>query len=207
LRGIRGRETRLAPRMCGRQTCDRRTTSPGAFKQPRGSASALAKRSVICADFRCAPTSTWPSRALSHDDIKLSGVAFRPGQDCGLLRRRDPTHAGVCCTVQVESSRLHCSGTNVLSKEGTFCFRPALVNNGGSFHMIRFFRACVNFFRYNSRPICRTIASSTLTGSGVDSGRRCVLRRGFLAPLPDARALAQILAKRWASLTPQPASA
>jgi hypothetical protein len=32
--------------------------------------------------------------------------------------------------VQVESSRLHCSGTNVLSKEGTFCFRPALVNNG-----------------------------------------------------------------------------
>src|ERR1019366_3575415 len=37
--------------------------------------------------------------------------------------------------------------------------------------------------------------------TGWDSGRRCVLRRGFLAPLPDARALAQILAKRWASLT------
>jgi hypothetical protein len=126
----------------------------------------LCEAICICADFRCEPTSAWPSRALSHDDIKLSGVAFRPGQDCGLLRRRDPTHAGVCCTVQVESSRLHCSGTNVLSKEGTFCFRPALVNNGGSFHMIRFFRACVNFFRYNSRPICRTIASSTLTGPG-----------------------------------------
>jgi hypothetical protein len=32
-------------------TCDRRTTSPGAFKQLRGSSFAFAKRSVICAEF------------------------------------------------------------------------------------------------------------------------------------------------------------
>jgi hypothetical protein len=47
----------------------------------------------------------------------------------------------------VESSLLHCSGIDELSKEGTFCFRPALVNNSGSIRTIRFFRAGVNYFR------------------------------------------------------------
>jgi len=32
-------------------------------------------------------------------------------------------------------------------KKVAFCFRPALVNNCGSIRTIRFFRACVNYFR------------------------------------------------------------
>jgi hypothetical protein len=35
---------------------------------------------------------------------------------------------------------------NALSKEGTFRFRPALMNNGGSSQMSRFFRALSIFF-------------------------------------------------------------
>ena len=89
----------------------------------------------------------WPSRALSHDDIKLSAAAFRPGRLFRLSRHRDPAPVGVCHTVPVESSLLHCSGIDELSKEGTFCFRPALVNNSGSTRTIRFFRAGVNSFR------------------------------------------------------------
>ena len=89
----------------------------------------------------------WPSRALSHDDIKLSAAAFRPGRLFRLSRHRDPAPVGVCHTVPVESSLLHCSGIDELSKEGTFCFRPALVNNSGSIRTIRFFRADVNYFR------------------------------------------------------------
>jgi hypothetical protein len=89
----------------------------------------------------------WPSRALSHDDIKLSAAAFRPGRLFRLSRHRDPAPVGVCHTVPVESSLLHCSGIDELSKEGTFCFRPALVNNSGSIRTIRFFRAGVNYFR------------------------------------------------------------
>ena len=66
---------------------------------------------------------------------------------------------GVYQIVQVESSLLHYRGTDELPKEGTFCFRPALVHNGGSIRMIRFLRACVNFIRYilrrRSRPNAR----------------------------------------------------
>ena len=146
---------RFAPRTCGKQTCDRRTVSPGAFKQLRGSSFAFAKRSVIYADSRCELASAWPSRALSHDDITLSAAAFWPGRRFRLSRHRDPAPAGVCHIVPVESSLLHCSGIDELPKEGTFCFQPALVNNGGSIRMICFFRACVNFFRYILRPRCR----------------------------------------------------
>jgi hypothetical protein len=121
--------------------------SPGAFKQRRGSSFGFAKRSVIYADCRCELTSAWPSRALSYHDIILSAAVFRPSRHCRLLHRRDPAHAGVCCTFPVESSLLHCCGTDVLPKEGTFHFRPALVNNGGSFQMIRFLRKNVNFIR------------------------------------------------------------
>ena len=95
----------------------------------------------------CELTSTWPSRALSHDDIKLSAAAFRPGRLFRLSRHRDPAPVGVCHTVPVELSLLHCSGIDELSKEGTFGFRPALVNNSGSTRTIRFFRAGVNSFR------------------------------------------------------------
>jgi len=78
-------------------------------------------------------------------------------------RHRDPAPVGVCHTVPVESSLLHRIGTDELSKEGTFRFRQALVNNGGSIVMLRFFRACVNFFRTILQPICRTRASAALS--------------------------------------------
>src|SRR5437016_11055812 len=63
-----------------------------------------------------------------------------------LSRHRDPAPVGVRHTVPVESYLLHCSGIDELSKEGTFCFRPALVNNDGSMRMIHSFRAYVKFF-------------------------------------------------------------
>ena len=114
---------------------------------------------AICdyADCLCELTPAWPSRALSQDDIKLSAAAFRPGRHFRLSRHRDPA-VGVCHTVPVESSLLHCSGIDELSKEGTFCFRPALVNNSGSIRTIRFFRACVNYFRdiFRRRTIGRS---------------------------------------------------
>lgn len=91
-------------------------------------------------------TTAWPSRVLPHDEFKLPATVFWPTRHCGLPLRRDPAHDGVCCTSPVESSLLHCSGTNELQKEGTFHFQPALVNIGGSITMLRYFRACVNFF-------------------------------------------------------------
>lgn len=68
--------------------------------------------------------SAWPSRAFSHEHIKLSASAFRSGRHFRLSRRRDPAGVGVSHTVQVESLLLHCSGLDELSNEGTFCFRP-----------------------------------------------------------------------------------
>jgi hypothetical protein len=138
------------------------------------------KRSVIYADSRCELTSTWPSRALSHVDVTLSAVAFRPGRHSWLSRHRDPAPVGVSYTVPVESSLLHCIGTDELSQEGTFRFRPALVNNGRSILIFRFFRACVNFFRFILRPGCRPRASSTQTESGgIRRGGRCAHRCPF----------------------------
>ena len=116
---------------------------------------------AICdyADCLCDLTPAWPSRALSQDDIDLSAATFRPGRHFRLSRHRDPAPVGVYQIVQVESSLLHYRGTDELPKEGTFCFRPALVNNGGSIRMIRFLCACVNFIRYilrrRSRPNAR----------------------------------------------------
>src|SRR2546423_14914953 len=83
----------------------------------------FAKRSVICADFMCELTSAWPSRALSRDDINLLAAASRPGRLFRPSRHRDPAPVGVCHTVPVESSLLHCSGTDEVPKEGTFRFR------------------------------------------------------------------------------------
>ncbi len=135
------------------------------------------KRSVIYSDSRYGLTSAWPSRALSNVDITLSAVAFRPGRHSWLSRHRDPAPVGVSCTVPVESSLLHWIGTDELSKEGTFRFRPTLANNGRSIPIFRFFRACVNFFRYILRPRCRPKTSSTLTEpGGIPRGRRGVLR-------------------------------
>src|ERR1700730_13779235 len=108
-------------------------------------------------------TSARPSRALSHVDIASSAVAFRPGRHSWLSRHRDPAPVGVSCTVPVESSLLHCIGTDELSKEGTFRFRPALANNGGSILLFPLFSASVNFFRYILRPRCRSKTPSTLT--------------------------------------------
>src|ERR1700730_1691432 len=93
-------------RMFGKQECDRRTMSPGALKQLRGSASPLAKRSVIYADSMCKIEYAWPSRALSHDDIKLSAAAFRPGRLFRLSRHRDPAPARGACTVYLSASVL-----------------------------------------------------------------------------------------------------
>ncbi len=105
---------------------------------------------AICdyADCLCRLTSPWPSRALAHDDIKL--YRWRRFSSAGIL--------GFCTTV---TPRL--SGSITLSrwnhrfsisvepmscrKKVAFCFRPALVNNCGSIRTIRFFRACVNYFR------------------------------------------------------------
>src|ERR1700730_15747625 len=75
-------------------------------------------------------TSAWPSRALSHDDTKLSAAAFRPGRHVRLSRHRDPAPVGVCHIVPVESSLLRCSRIDELSKEGTFRFRRA--RHGGA---------------------------------------------------------------------------
>jgi hypothetical protein len=61
-------------------------------------------------------TSARPSRALSHDDITLSAVAFRSNRYCRLSRHRDPARVGVSCIVLVESSLLPCNGTDELSK-------------------------------------------------------------------------------------------
>ena len=72
---------------------------------------------------------------------------FSPAGIFRLPHHRDPALIGVRYTVPVESSLLHFSGIDELSKEGTFCFRPALVNNSGSIRTIRFFRAGVNYFR------------------------------------------------------------
>ena len=126
----------------------------------------LPKRSVIYADSQYELTSAWPSRALSHVDIRLSAVAFWPGRRFRLSRRRDPAPVGVSCTVQVESSLLLCTGIDESPKEGTFCFRPAPVNSGGSIIMFRYFRAYVNFFPFILRPRCRPRASAILTEPG-----------------------------------------
>jgi hypothetical protein len=144
--GLTRRIAAICPRRAA-NTYNKRTMSPGAFKQRRGSGFGFAKRSVIYADSRCELTFAWPSRALSYHDIILSAAVFRPSRHYGLSHRRDPAHAGVCCTFPVESSLLHCCGTDVLPKEGTFHFRPALVSNCGSFQMIRFLRKNVNFIR------------------------------------------------------------
>ena len=85
----------------------------------------------------------------------MSAATFRAGRHFRLSRHRDPAPVRVYHIVQVESSLLHFSGTDELPKESTFCFRPALVNNGGSIRTIRFFHTCVNF--YSRR--CRTNAS------------------------------------------------
>jgi hypothetical protein len=85
--------------------------------------------------------------ALSHVNIKLSAVAFRPGRHSWLARHRDPALVGVSYAVPVGSSFLHALELNELSKEGTFRFRPALMINGGSIQMLRFFRALSIFFR------------------------------------------------------------
>ena len=61
----------------------------------------VAKRSVIYADSMRKIEYAWPSRALSHDDIKLSAAAFRPGRLFRLSRHRDPASVGVCHTVPV----------------------------------------------------------------------------------------------------------
>ncbi len=100
-------------------------------------------------------TSAWPSRALSHVDIRLSAAAFRFDRHFCPSRHRDPEPVGVNQTVPVESSLLHCIGIDELAKEGTFRFRPALVITGGSILMFPYFRAGVNFFRYILRPFCR----------------------------------------------------
>ena len=112
---------------------------------------------AICdyADCLCELAPAWPSRALSQEDIKLWAVTFRLGRHFRLPRHRDPAPVRVYHIVQVESSLLHFSGTDELPKESTFCFRPALVNNGGSIRTIRFFHTCVNF--YSRR--CHTNAS------------------------------------------------
>jgi hypothetical protein len=98
---------------------------------------------VIYADSRALSGHAWPSRALSHVKIKLSAVAFRPGRHSWLARAL----VGVSYAVPVESSFLHALELNELSKEGTFRFRPALMINGGSIQMLRFFRALSIFFR------------------------------------------------------------
>jgi hypothetical protein len=78
-----------------------------------------------------------------------------------------------------------------LSKEGTFRFRPTLVNNGGSIQMLRFFRALSIFFRYILRPRCRPRASSILTESGGIRGGGGVYGAAYSeAQLPQGRALA-----------------
>jgi len=78
-------------------------------------------------------------------------------------RHRDPAPVGVCQTVPVESSLLHWVGIDELSKEGTFRFRHALVNNGGSLPMFPFFRTSVNFFRTILRRRFRAGASAALS--------------------------------------------
>lgn len=164
-----------------RQTNMRETRNePRCTQAAAGLSFGFAKRSVICADCRREPKPAWPSRALTHVDITLSAAAFRPGQHSWLSRHRDPAPARVSYAVPVESSLLHCVGIDELSKEGTFRFRPTLVNNGGSIRMLHFSRACVNFFRYILRPRCRSGASSTLTESGgIPRRLRCVLPRLF----------------------------
>ena len=121
---------------------------------------------MIYADCRYELASAWPSRALSHVDIRLSAAAFRPGRHSWRSRHRDPAPVGVSYTVPVESSLLHCIRIDELPKEGAFRFRPALVNSGGSIIMFRFFRACVNFFRFILRPRCRPGASVAPTEPG-----------------------------------------
>jgi hypothetical protein len=169
---------------------------PRCIQAAAGLCFGYAKRSVICADSEYDLTSAWPSRALSHVNTTLSAAAFRPSRHTWLSRHRDPAPVGVSYIVPVESSLLQCSGIDELPKEGTFRFPPALVNNGGSSLMLPFFRACVNFFRDILRPRCRPRAS------GIPRARRCVTPLPiFEAQLQQASALAQILAKRWASLT------
>jgi hypothetical protein len=126
-------------------------------------------------------TSTWPSRALSHVDITLSAVAFRPGRHSWLGRHRDPALVGVSYTVPVESSFLHCIGTDELSKEGTFRFRRGSCEQRRKHSNVALIPRIVNFFRQILRSRCRPRTPSTLTESGGIS------RGAMRAPLPILR--------------------
>jgi hypothetical protein len=92
-------------------------------------------------------THVWPSRALPHDDIKLSAAAFRPGI-LGFRVTVTPRLLG-SVTLARWSHRFSLAVEPMgCPKEGTFCFQLALVSNGGSTEMIGFFRGCVNFFSF-----------------------------------------------------------
>jgi hypothetical protein len=99
-------------------------------------------------------------------------------------RHRDPAPVGVCQTVPVESSLLHCVGIDELSKEGTFRFRHALVNNGGSLPMFPFFRTSVNFF---SHYFGATFPRRSISGSIVLPAARQTSARIYLPRVGLAR--------------------
>jgi hypothetical protein len=77
----------------------------------------------------------------------FSAAAFRPGR-LGFRATVTPRLSGSVTLVRWSHRFSIVSGIDELSKEGTFCSRPALVNNAGSMRMIHLFRACVKFFRY-----------------------------------------------------------
>jgi hypothetical protein len=104
----------------------------------------------------------------------------------------------------VESSFLHALELNELSKEGTFRFRPALMINGGSIQMLRFFRALSIFFSLNFAVTLspQNVIHSDRIGWDSQGGGDGCSAAYFGVQFPQARAIAAKLATRGASLTP-----
>jgi hypothetical protein len=77
--GNRGYEYRFAVRKREKQMIRWTRDGPRCIQAAAGPCFGFAKRAVICAVPMCKITGAWPSRPLSHGDIKLSAAAFRPG--------------------------------------------------------------------------------------------------------------------------------
>jgi hypothetical protein len=126
---------------------------PRCIQATAGLCFGFAKRSVIYPDSSANQHPLGPHGRYRTKISNCRRWTFRPDRYCRLSRHRDPEPVGVNCTVPVESSLLHCFAIDELSNEGTFCFRPALMNNVGNILMFPFFaRLSIFFERLPRKP-------------------------------------------------------